>query len=146
MLQCMGVRVNQRAHKRLPPAQIILFTGVQVNTILCRLELDSEKLHRLSEALAAWTQKTGATRRELQKLAGLLQWAARVVYGGRTFIRRLFDAVRTVDQAHHHIHITAEMRLDLDWWQQHLHACNGWVGFLDPVAMGRSVFQTCQQR
>jgi hypothetical protein len=50
---------------------------------------------KLAETLALIQQtlsKPSITRRSLERLNGKLNWVCNIVYGGRTFLRRLIDA------------------------------------------------------
>jgi hypothetical protein len=58
-------------------------------------------------------------------LNGKLNWFCKVVYGGRTFLRRLIDAQWSVQRPSHHIRIDVSMRLDLEWWHDFLPSFNG---------------------
>ena len=66
------------------------------------------------------------TKRQLLSLIGKLSFACKVVVpAGRIFLRRLIDLSCSVTRLHHHIRITNEARLDLQWW---LNFLLGWSG------------------
>ena len=88
----------------------------------------------LSQALV----KSKFTKRELQSLAGKLNFAARVIYGGRTFLRRIVDAVNTLKRPYHRKRMTETMRKDILWWAGLMEHFNGKTFFVSteptPVA------------
>ena len=65
--------------------------------------------------LSVWLKKKKAMKQELQQLIGKLNWAARVVRGGRKFLRRLIDLMCTLKRKHYHVRLSAEARADITW-------------------------------
>lgn len=125
LLQKLGFTVNTRAHKCVAPCQIIEFLGVTLDSVAMQARLSPAKLAALSSMVSDVLHHKSITRRELDKINGKLNWVCKVVYGGRTFLRRLIDAQWSVAHPHHHIRLSAGMRLDLQWWAQFLHTFNG---------------------
>lgn len=66
-------------------------------------------------------------------MIGHLSHAATVVQHGRTFMRRMFDLVKRVKQAHHHVRLSQDFRSDLQWWALFLPQWNG-KSILHPAA------------
>ena len=56
-----------------------------------------------------------------------MQWATRVVQGGRTFLRRILDSLKTLQRPSHKLKLSACFNQDLDWWQHFLSIFNGVV-------------------
>jgi hypothetical protein len=125
LLRKLGFTVNMRAHKCIAPCQILDFLGVTLDSVAMQARLSPAKLAALSNLISATLARHSITRKELDKLNGKLNWICKVVYGGRTFLRRLIDAQWSVKRAHHHIRLSSSMRLDLEWWQQFLPQFNG---------------------
>ena len=77
-----------------------------------------------------------ANKRQLQQLAGNLNWACRVVYGGRTFLRRIINHVNNLLSPGAKLLLTAEFTADIHWWNQFLETFNGKCQFFNklPVA------------
>lgn len=125
LLGKLGFKVNMRAHKCIPPCQIIEFLGITLDSVAMQARLSSAKLAALSTMVSDLLHRTNLTRRELDKINGKFNWVCKVVYGGRTFLRRLIDAQWSVSRPHHHIRISAGLRLDLQWWDRFLHQFNG---------------------
>ena len=56
------------------------------------------------------------SRKVLQRVVGKMQWASRVVYGGRVFMRACLDGLSTVQHPGHHVTFNQALRDDLAWW------------------------------
>ena len=69
--------------KLVPPCQSLIFLGVLFDTVSLTLSLPAQKLSQLKEVISLFCAKKRATKRQLQQLAGRLNWACKVVYGGR---------------------------------------------------------------
>jgi hypothetical protein len=79
---------------------------------------------------------------QLQQLIGKLNWAARAVRGGRTFLRRLIDLSNSVKRKHHYIDMNAMAKADLDWWCQFMEVFNGTTCFIKGEIVPYSEFAT----
>jgi hypothetical protein len=130
VLRKLGFTVNMRAHKCIAPCQIIDFLGVTLDSVAMQARLSPAKLAALADLISATLLRHSITRKELDKLNGKLNWVCKVVYGGRTFLRRLIDAQWSVKRPNHHIRLSANIRLDLEWWQQFLPQFNGQTEFI----------------
>jgi len=89
--------------------------------------------------------KQSITKRALQTLVGKLNFAARVVFGGRTFLRRMIDTVNSLRHPHHHIRPTVALKADLAWWAEFLSVFNGTCFFVqyEPVDSDESSTDAC---
>lgn len=128
LLQNLGFSINW--DKVVGPSQCLTFLGVEINSIKRQLSLPQEKLEDLNTMLSQWMNKKKATKRELQQLIGRLNWAARVVRGGRTFLRRLINLMCSLKRKHHRTRISAETRRDIEWWKKFMYSFNGTVDFI----------------
>ena len=82
--------------KVVPPCQCLTFLCVQFDIICLSLSLPVKKLTDLCAVITTFIQRTRASKRQLQQLAGRLNWACKVVYGGRTFLRKVLDLMNTM--------------------------------------------------
>ena len=76
-------------------------------------------------------QQARASKHELQKLAGKLNWACKVIYSGRTFLRRILDRMNALKWPHAKLKLSPEFFKDLQWWITFLETFNGKQKFLD---------------
>ena len=67
---------------------------------------------------------------QLQRLAGKLNLPCRVVYGGRTFLRRILDTMNSMSPSTKH-RLTPSFYRDISWWVNFLHVFNGTQIFLN---------------
>ena len=117
--------------KLVPPCQQLVFLGVLLNTITCTLSLPTQKLLELKDILCTFSQRRRASKRQLQQLAGRLNWACKVVYGGRTFLRRILDLMNTLHKPASQCRLTLEFHRDIAWWLEFLDVFNGQCDFYD---------------
>lgn len=142
LLEELGFTVNKKPGKTDPPAQLVKFVGVLIDSARMQVRLCTDKLAAIQHKLRSCAAKRSVLRRELQSLAGLLAWACRVVYGGRTFMRRILDAAHSPGGKGGHIKLGAEARADVGWWQSNLPRFNGTAVILPAKATAPWEFQT----
>ena len=111
--------------------QSLIYSGIQIDSVHRQLILLEHKISKINKALQSAINKTKLTKRELQCLAGRLNFAARVIYGGRTFLRRLIYSINTLKQPHHHTRLTQTLCKDLHWWIEFIDTFNGITFFVD---------------
>ena len=127
LLQSLGFNINW--DKVIPPCQSLPFLGVHLNTITRRMSLPFDKLQELRALIKRWIKKKSFTKRELQQIIGKLNWAAKVVKGGRVFLRRLIDQMTMLRRPHHHTRLSSAARADLEWWNYGLTIFHGHASF-----------------
>ena len=82
--------------------------------------------------------------KQLQQLIGRLNWGAKVIKGGRTFLRRLIDLMCSLKRRHHHIRLNTSAKADIQWWAQYIGIFNGTAHFIDePVPNGIFTTDAC---
>jgi hypothetical protein len=127
LLADLGFAVNFKPGKTVLPARVQKFVGVVLNSARLTLALPRDKLASVLAAAAGVAGRRTVSRKELQSLVGRLQWASRVVYGGRVFMRSCLDGLSGVRHPGHHVTVSGAMRADLRWWVQHGARQNGVV-------------------
>ena len=78
------------------PSTCLTFLGVEVDTEAFLLCLPEDKFTKLKQELSHCTLRKTITKRELQSLTGLLQFATKVICPGRSFIRQLYASDLTL--------------------------------------------------
>ena len=86
--------------------------------------------------------KKSATNKQLQQLIGKLNWAARVIRRGRTFLRRLIDVICNLKHATHHTRLNATAHADIKWWPDFIRTFNGSTYFVDANTLPWECFST----
>ena len=78
--------------------------------------ITAERKESLLQELHHLYSQHKCTKRQLLSLIGKLSFSCKVLPAGKIFLHRLIDLSTTVKQLHHHIRLTSEARLDLQWW------------------------------
>ena len=58
-------------------------------------------------------------------MAGTLEDAVKIIKPGRTFLRRIYNTIATLDKQHHHTRINEQLHSDIGWWHTFLSTWNG---------------------
>ena len=98
------------------------------------MTLPADKLAELNTVVLEFQNKR-ASKKQLQRLAGKLNWACRVVYlvyGGRTFLRRILDTMNELSPSEK-FRLDSSFRSDIAWWVNFLRIFNGTRMFLDQL-------------
>ena len=80
LLQDLGFHISW--HKVVGPTQHLTFLGIELDTVQQCMSLPGDKLVELQGVVHSFSKCTRASKWQLQQLAGKLNWACRVVYGG----------------------------------------------------------------
>lgn len=107
------------------PATKTRFLGIDIDTVALEMTLPEDKLVKMTSALVALEGRKRATRIQLERLAGLLAHCAKVVRGGRTFCRRIYDAVNAVAKPHYKVRLSGGFHEDRKWWLDFARRFNG---------------------
>ena len=89
--------------------------------------LDSDRLASIQRTLNLWSQRTEASRADLDSLVGTLNFCAKVVRAGRTFLRRLIDHKTSLMNCPPKLarKLSPGARADIRWWQSYVSQWNG---------------------
>ena len=110
------------------PATCMTFLGIEVDTVALQLRLPMEKLSHLKAILQSTLEKRAFKKRDLQSLVGLLQHATKVVWPGRSFLRRLHALLADVGadrDANHWIRPNRAAKADIVSWHTFVSSWNG---------------------
>lgn len=125
LLRKLGFQISYR--KVEGPSQQITFLGIQIDTANSMLSLDNKKVERLRQLLLDFSAKSRATKRQLQSLAGALNFATQVIRGGRFFLRRILNSIAHIKGQRHKTRLSESFYADLNWWLSFLSVFNGTV-------------------
>ena len=119
--------------KIVGPAQVLTFLGIILDTIAMEARLPDDKVAFLREGLQRLLSSSYTTVGDFESFLGKLSFASRVVVPGRTFMRRLWDALGRFRHAkpYFRIKLSEDCRQDLLWWQRLLQHWNGKSFFLN---------------
>lgn len=102
-----------------------MFLGVELDTHRCEMALPPNKLAELHQFISRFLTRRRASEKQLQQLAGKLNWACRVVYGGRTFLQRILDMMNSLESSS-----AKKFHEDIEWWHSLLTSFNCKCAFL----------------
>ena len=89
------------------------YLGIEIDTVSLQLRLPSSKLASLKEILAECIQVRTMTKRYLQRLTGLLQFATKVVHPERPFLRRLYALQEVGNHPNDFVRLNQAARADI---------------------------------
>ena len=106
LLHSLGFNISWK--KVVSPTQRVTLLG---------LELDSLNVYSPSGwqvespqcSYLVFSCKTSANKRQLQSLAGSLNFACHVVHGGHTFLRRVIDCINKLHLSSHRCRLTSQL-------------------------------------
>ena len=122
LLQDLGFTINQS--KIVPPMCKLTFLGFDLDTVSCSMALPQEKLNECQTIVSSFMHKRRASKNQLLRLPGKLNWACIVIYGGRTFLRRILDGRREFPFPWRKHRLTPSFYRNITWWVHFLQVFN----------------------
>ena len=129
---CRSLGLPPHPGKCIGPATRLVVLGIELDSIEQSSRLPAEKLANLQELIQSWRSRWWCTRRQLDSLIGHLHHAAKVVWPGRTFLRRMIDLLCCFRTRDHPICLNSEFQLDVQWWHEFLVSWHGVSFWLFP--------------
>ena len=126
--------------KLSPAAGVTKFLGIEIDSVKMELRLPADKLKKLQIQLEKFIRKRKASKVELESLGGILAHCCKVVHGGRTFSRRIYDLMASARRNHHKVRLNEEFREDLRWWLEFAAVFNGHARIIPTRAPAVSVY------
>ena len=80
------------------------------------MAVTADRLQDIGEELSHWLHRKRATKRELQSLAGKLNFIAKCCKPGRLFMSRIISAMKGLQRSTHHIYLNLGFKQDVKWW------------------------------
>ena len=72
----------------------MIFLGLEVNSLLLTLRIPEEKMEEIRQELRRWKLGMDYSLKEMQRLVGLLNFAASCIRPGRIYFSRLLNLLR----------------------------------------------------
>ena len=132
LLVCRQLGLPLHPKKCEGPTTSMVVLGIHLDSTNQTARLPPEKLSALQSLITVWVSRQWCNRQQLESLIGHLHHAAKVVWPGRTFIRRMIDLLRCFRRRDHPVRLNREFRLDLEWWHQFLSEWHGVTFWLFP--------------
>ncbi len=112
-------------HKTEGPTTCLDYLGITLDTVKFEARLPQNKIERILGIIGEMKQLTRCTKRQILSLLGHLNFAARVIPPGRSFISYLISLSTTVTKLHEKVHLTPECKAELAMWEKFLTSWNG---------------------
>ena len=137
LLRDLGVQ--EAPEKSVPPTTVIELLGIIFDLIRMIMIIPEEKMTVIQKEIEVMLSRTFVSKKQLQRLAGRLQFAALCVRPGRVFVTRLYDKIGQMDDGQI-VKMDQETIKDVQWWQKYMHHYNGvllmWLEQLEDTAFG----------
>ena len=114
------------------PSQKCRFLGIDIDSVAGKLLLPDDKLSKLGKELKFWSNRKTASKLQMQRLCGILNFCCKVVRGGRVYMFHMIELLKLFRSARR-IKLPISFFEDLGWWQQFLCIFNGSADFFYPV-------------
>ncbi|KAJ8307155.1 hypothetical protein KUTeg_015239 [Tegillarca granosa] len=126
---CFEIGVPLAHDKTIGPTPVLVFLGLEINTIEMNVKIPFEKLNTLKQLLLCLLNKKKTTLKELQSVVSLLNFCTRAIPPARAFNRRFYDAMVGLSKPFHRIRINLQMKEDIQIWLTFLELFNGIVSY-----------------
>ena len=123
LLISLGFYISWR--KCTSPNTFTRYLGIDFDSISMTISLPSEKMEKLHQELNFFNGRRRATKRQIQRLCGILSQCGKVVKGARTFSRRVIDLLKGLSDGNPRITLTKGFCDDLEWWKEFSLLFNG---------------------
>jgi hypothetical protein len=111
----------ENTKKRELPSQQFVFLGVQFDTVAQTMSISGIRLRvELARLARILNPDLTPTKKQLQSLAGRLEWIASVMPEGRLYISNLYPLINTLAKPHYVTSIPNHVRDDLLWWHNRI--------------------------
>ena len=120
---CSDLRIPLAKDKTVWVSLVMVFLGILLDGEHHLLALPIEKINKAVTLLKIFLQKKKATVKDIQSLAGLLNFLHKAIYPGHAFTRRMYAKVATDHlKLHHHVNLDREFRNDCMIWLRFLNS------------------------
>ena len=123
--------LQEAVDKSCPPTTCMTFLGIEVNTLTLTISIPADKLQEILEVLAQWNDKVEASLKQVQKLAGLLNFACKCVRSGRIYLSRILNFLRSFNNKNEVKRVPRATLLDVKWWMEFAPLYNGTTLMID---------------
>ena len=113
-IELLGFQVAWK--KVTDPATVCTFLGISIDSVKFELSLPMDKVEKLRAVISAVLDRNHTSKKELERLGGLVSYCSYVVRGGRTFSRHIFYLAASYSRRSNNIPLSDAIKDDLQWW------------------------------
>ena len=119
--------VGEATSKAVFPCTSMIFLGILIDTEEMTISVPFDKFQDILQVLDLWSDKSSASKKEVQSLIGKLQFAAKCVRPGRVFISRMLEHLRSLTDLHPNAQVSLPVSFvkDVLWWREFIPSYNG---------------------
>lgn len=129
LLRELGFHINY--NKLEGPCQRLVFLGIVLDSASMTLSIPQSKIKEIKQCMNLFLASRKVNKRQIQSLAGKLNWITQCIYGGRFHMRRLLDSANKLRKPWHRTNVTKDMRQDILWWLNFMEVFNGTLAMVD---------------
>lgn len=107
------------------PTKRVKFLGYILDSHLKRVELPLDKISCLTELCSEYSRREKLSKRDLHVVSGHMCYAAKAVYGARTFSRLFIDELVKLNKLGHRVRITSRLLNEFFQWINNAPIFNG---------------------
>ena len=116
--------LKEAKHKASPPAQVLVWLGLQFNTRKMTVSIPPVKLREIMDIVFVWASKKLASRQQLQSILGKLFHVAQCCPPAHLFLSRMLATLHDCP-IKGTIMLHEDFHKDLHWFQLYLPSTNG---------------------
>ena len=117
--------------KFVKPTQSITFLGLVIDSVHMAIAIPDDKHTKIEKQLCNLLQAKKTTVKQVQALAGSLNFITRAVQHGHPFMQKMYDLVAGL-KPNWHVSISAEVKRDCHMWLCFLQEYGGWTQIHTP--------------
>ena len=129
-LNYLGLDIS--AHKCKPPCQLLTWIGYEIDTKNLIIKIPEDKLEEILVECKKWNINNMVTKKEVQKLAGKLNFISKCIKPTKCYMNRILTFLRNTPKIGK-TQVNNELLYDISWFLEFASDFNGII-LLTPVA------------
>ena len=102
------------------PVKKLIFLGLEINIDEMPIALPKSKSVNCWACWKDFSVRKRASCKQLQRIAGKLNWTSQVIKCGRCYLRKILDIMAPLRMSNHKARLSNEFQQDIAWWIQAL--------------------------
>ena len=130
VLRSLGFYISYK--KVRSPSQVQTYLGIEIDSLEMKLRLPKEKVLKLQEEIVFFAGRRRSTKKQIQRLCGVLSHCATLIRGGRTFSHKVIAMLKLFNSKRRYITLSAAFHEDMKWWEKFAVHFNGEAKVIQP--------------
>ena len=111
---CKNLGIPLSLDKTVGPSQQVTYLGIHLDTIKMEASIPEGKIAQYIQDIKSILHSSTCSQGDLKSVIGKLNWVSSIILPGRSFLRRLYDAVRGPHSPNKLIQVSAEIKKKFD--------------------------------